>query len=310
MSTPRISVVIPTLNGKRDLEELLPVLNSQVVSGGHEILVIDSGSTDGTVQLCEAAGASVRSIPKSEFRHGTTRNLRAADAQGEVIVFLTQDALPRGERFLEALTAPLRKEGLVGCWARILPCVGDDPLTERTALAQPEAVDSAFTVQGDASWRGLSNEQRLARVRFNNVASAVRRDHFEVQPFEDVPFGEDLVWALAALDAGKSLRFTPEAVVEHAHRYSLAASFERNRVDAAFQRLHFDREVRSGWWSVVRGLGFEFGQDLRFILGQRPGGILHLLRSPFLRGSQVLGQLFGSRGWNPGSGEAATRQLN
>lgn len=282
----------------------------QRVAGGHEILVVDSTSKDGSARICEAAGASVTTIARADFRHGTTRNLRARDAQGEIIVFLSQDALPRGEDFLEKLIAPLEGDRVVGAWARSLPREDDDPLTERTALSQPEASDSEFALEGNAEWQAMSIESQLGLARFNNVASAVRRAYFDEHPFENTPFGEDLEWALSALGDGRTLKFVPGAVVLHAHRYSLAACFERNRVDAAFQRTRFGCKVRTGLVSVLRGLAFEVREDVRFILRRRPRGALHLLRSPFLRGAQVLGQLFGSRGWNTPGGEEATRKLN
>lgn len=283
---------------------------AQRVDGGYEVLVVDSSSTDESARVCEEAGASVVVIPRREFRHGATRNFRARDAQGEFIVFLTQDALPRGEDFLEKLVAPLVRAGVVGSWARILPREGDDPLTERTALSQPEASEIARSLEGDDKWRASSVDGQVGQVQFNNVASAVRRDYFIEHAFEDVAFGEDLAWALSALQDGRTLNFVPGAVVSHAHRYSLAACFERNRVDAAFQRTRFGRRVRPGLVSVLRGLAFEVREDARFILGRRQLGLLHLLRSPFLRGAQVLGQLFGSRGWNTPGGEEATRKLS
>lgn len=311
MTSPRVSVVLPTWNGKNDLEELLPVLTAQQVEGGHEILVVDSQSNDGSKELCEAAGVSVRTIDRSTFRHGGTRNLRAQDARGEFLVFLTQDALPQSSDFLAQLIAPmLSGEDVAGTWARIVPRPDDDALTMRTALAQPEAKDEALRVEGNAAWQSLPVSKQLERVRFNNVASAVRRSVFESMPFEDVAFGEDITWALSALEAGRTLCFAPSAVVAHAHRYGLSGSFERNRVDSAFQRLQFEHVVRPGILSFLRGWGFEVLADVRFILGRKPSSILQLLRSPFLRGAQVLGQLFGSKGWNLGSSDSATRRLN
>ena len=310
MGTPRISVILPTCEGRKDLEALLPVLIDQEVEGGHEVLVVDSASRDGSAELCEAAGASVTRIEREDFRHGATRNLRAHDARGEYLVFLTQDALPQGSDFLQKLVSPLTNSNVVGAWARILPRPSDDPLTRRTALAQPEASHSGFAIRGDGVWTQSSMAERLARVRFNNVASAVRRDYFESHVFEDVAFGEDLAWAISALDDGRELCFNPNAVVFHAHRYSLAESFERNRVDSAFQRVRFGRQVRRGLVSVLRGLAHETLADVRFILWRERAGVLHLCRSPFLRGAQVLGQLFGSRGWNLSGGEEATRKFN
>ncbi len=225
-------------------------------------------------------------------------------------MFLTQDSLPRDNKFLETLVAPLNEPNVVGAWARVLPRSDDDPLTERTALVQPEAAELGYAVKGDSKWKTTGVEERLLRVRLNNVASAARRDFFEENPFPDVAFGEDLAWALAALDSGRELRFVPQAVVSHAHRYSLSACFERNRVDAAFQRLQFGRLVRPSFGAVLRGLAYEVREDVRFILGRRKARALYLCWSPFLRGAQILGQFFGTRGWNSARGEEATRKIN
>ena len=74
--------------------------------------------------------------------------------------------------------------------------------------------------------------------------------------------------------------------------------FERYRVDAAFRRRECGERVRPGLLSVLRGVAHELREDLRFVRAR--GGWAHLARAPRLRGMQVLGQYFGSKGWNPG----------
>ncbi len=93
MSAPRssVSVVIPVLNGARYLRELLDALAAQ---GELELLVIDSGSRDGSQAIARAAGAQLLEIPPEQFGHGRTRNLGAERTSGELICFLTQDATP------------------------------------------------------------------------------------------------------------------------------------------------------------------------------------------------------------------------
>lgn len=306
MSAPRISIVLPTFQGERDLARLLPALASQVVEGGVEVLAVDSSSTDGSVARLEASGADVVVIPQAEFRHGATRTRRARDASGELLVFLTQDAVPARSDFLVKLTEPFADARIQGTWARILPHGDDDPLTARTALSQPEASDRSREVSADRE-----APERDSDIDFNNVASAIRRSFFAQHPFPEVAFGEDQAWAVEAVRAGARLKFCADAVVYHAHRYSVRQAFERNRVDAAFQRRQHGRVVRPHVGSVLKGLAHELWCDLRYVLGERPSGVLHLFRAPFLRGAQVLGQYFGSHGWNPGPrGEEATRALS
>ena len=87
----RVSVVIPVKDGRRYLEELLGALEREAPD---EVLVIDSGSSDGSVEIARAPGVEVLEIAPGEFCHGRTRNLGAERTTGELICFLTQDATP------------------------------------------------------------------------------------------------------------------------------------------------------------------------------------------------------------------------
>jgi rhamnosyltransferase len=295
MSDPRVSIILPTLNGERDLRRLLPMLARQEFAGGFEIRAIDSDSSDASRELLEQSGALVTRIPKSEFNHGPTRNRAARGARGEILVFLSQDALPRDEHFLAALVHAFDDERVAGAYARILPHEDDDALTKRTALDAPEASDVPESRDLDAigSLTKLAAEERARFVVFNNVASAIRRSVFERIPFPDVAFGEDSAWCAAALEAGHRIRFVPASVVLHAHRYTLRTAYERYRIDAEFQRRVHGRRVRPNLSSVVRGIAHEVRRDVAFV--SRHGRALQLLRSPALRTAQVLGQFRGSR---------------
>jgi len=295
MSDPRVSIILPTLNGERDLRRLLPMIARQEFAGGFEIRAIDSDSSDATRALLEDSGALVTRIARSEFKHGPTRNRAASGSRAELLVFLSQDALPRGEHFLAELARAFDDERVAGAYSRILPHDDDDPLTKRTVLDAPEASDVAWSRDLDAigSLANLAPRERARFVAFNNVASAIRRSVFEKIPFPDVAFGEDSAWAAAALEAGHRIRFAAESVVLHAHRYDMRGAFERYRIDAAFQRETHGHIVRPNLVSVARGIAHEIRRDVQFVA--RHGGELHLLRSPALRTAQVLGQYSGSR---------------
>src|SRR5215475_2730683 len=92
-----VTVAIPVLNGAEYLDEVLGAVRSQDVEREVELLVVDSGSTDGSLEIAERHAARVHEIPKSEFSHGGTRNLMMRLAQGEHVAFLTQDATPAHE---------------------------------------------------------------------------------------------------------------------------------------------------------------------------------------------------------------------
>ena len=305
---PRVSVILPTLNAAGHLPRLLPALRAQVLPAdwnGFELCAVDSSSEDDTRALLVEFGALVRTIERSDFGHGRTRNLAAGDARGEFLVFLSQDALPEGRDFLRALVEPLADDPrTAGTWARVLPHADDDPLTRRTVLDLAEAASEGFAreLEPGARLAALGAAEREALVRFNNVASAIRASIWRELPLPDVPFGEDFGWAARALEAGHRLRFVPEAVARHAHRYGPLEAFRRYRTDAAFHRVVHGRRVRPTLASALRGLGFEWRRDLAFLFGPAafdstgPAWLGAFLGSPFLRAAQVAGQYAGSRG--------------
>lgn len=303
MPQPTISILIPTLNAERDLERLLPALLAQRRWQECELCVIDSSSSDCTRQILRARGARVQRIERSQFRHGATRNQLVGLAKAEHCVFLSQDALPVGSDFLDELLRPLSDARVAGVTARVLPHPEDDPLTARTVLAAPEAASESKVhelPQGHATWPE-DPLQRGELLRFNNVASCLRRSVLLELPFPDVPFGEDVAWAARVLSRGWRTAFAAKAVVQHAHRYTPTQAFERYRVDAVFQRRTHGLRVRPNLYSVLRGIAYEMREDLRH-LSREGGMIANLWRSPALRVAQVVGQYCGSRGWNPRRG--------
>lgn len=75
-----------------------------------EVIVLDSESRDGTPKLARDAGASLHTISRTTFGHGSVRNYAATYANGEILVFMTQDVTPLDNQFLINLVRPLSKD--------------------------------------------------------------------------------------------------------------------------------------------------------------------------------------------------------
>lgn len=218
-----ISVVIPVKNGGLDLVRCLDAIARQEVDEEVEVVVVDSGSDDGSVQRAQRFGARVHQIPAEEFTHGGARNLGIALARGEIVVFTTQDAYAADETWLAALTAPLRRgdEQVAGVYGRQLP---------HDAAIPSERFFLDFLYGADPRTQRLASPERLSfeATLFSNVNAAAPRAVLERFAFaDDLVMSEDQEWSRRVLLAGLEIVYEPRAVVRHSHAYSLVGAFRR-----------------------------------------------------------------------------------
>jgi len=221
---PAVTVAIPVRDGGPRLRAVLAAIASQRTSRAVELLVCDSGSTDGSVQLARAAGARLIEIEPSSFSHGATRNLLTSEARGGHVVFLTQDARPASENWLETLLAGFEvaeDAGLV--FGPYLPLPGASVAVRRelTAWFASFATGDEPSVDRLAPGeRDLPALQFLGRrAFFTDANGAISRAAWERVPFRDVPYAEDHQLALDMLRAGFAKVYVPQAGVEHSHDY-------------------------------------------------------------------------------------------
>ncbi len=217
-----ISIVIPVKNGGSDLARCLKGIGGQVLDEQVETVIVDSGSSDGSLELAREHGAIVREIAPHEFSHGSARNLGASLAQGELLVFISQDAYPVDEHWLSRLSAPLRADPAVaGVYGRQLPHDGATP-PERYFL------DFLYGPEPRRQRASGSQELTMQTTLFSNVNAAIRRELWERFPFvEDIVMSEDQDWSRRVLLEGFTIAYEPAAAVRHSHNYTLKGAFRR-----------------------------------------------------------------------------------
>ena len=237
--SPLVSIVIPTLNGGLTLRRLLDAIGAQVTDFHREILAMDSGSTDGSLDALSAHGASVTCLSRNGFNHGETRNSGLARARGEFAVLIVQDAVPAGNDWLSELIRPLQHDPtLAGTFARQQPWPDASRLTThylmRWAASRPEPRTLA-SLTGSEFVRMTPGERHLA-CAFDNVCSCIRLSVWRTHPFRATPIAEDLEWAKDVLTSGYRLGYVPSARVWHSHERSVG--YELQRTYRVHQRLH------------------------------------------------------------------------
>jgi rhamnosyltransferase len=234
VGSPKVSIVIPTLNAGFGFEALLEGLCTQRTDFDYEIVVLDSGSTDGTAELALRYGASVYRVSRAEFDHGGTRNLGISLSEGEYVTLIVQDAVPLDERWLAAMVEDLDQDGLIaGVYGRQVPRSGCSPLTRVlvNGWATADLERREQFVNDPELYRALSPKERWLLATFDNVSSCLRRSVWEKIPFERTNFGEDLRWGKMVVEEGYKLVYEPRSAVFHSHERGVAYDLRRHYVD-------------------------------------------------------------------------------
>jgi len=226
------SVVIPTKNGARWIGECLQAVYSQEGVGRVEVVMVDSGSTDGTLEIARKFPVRIVEIPAEDFHHARTRNYAATLAAGKYLVFLSQDAIPANCSWLKVMLQNFADGAVGAAYGRQIPKAG-------STLERHEALNTMYGSQRVV--KDPSSKQRLGYryYHFSDANAAIRREVWEATRFpEDLKVFEDLGIAKRILDAGWHIVYEPEASVVHSHNHTTVELFKRYfDIGYTFERL-------------------------------------------------------------------------
>jgi len=252
----KLSVIIPTLNAERWITRQLDMLLVQTVEP--EIIVIDSGSVDATLDIVARYAERIRllQIPHESFDHGGTRDFALRQSTGDLVCFFTQDALPTDERCLEKLLSAFSFPDIAAAFGRQIA---------RPDAPEYEKLTRAFNYPDQPRvWR----EEDIPRYGvksyfFSNVCAAYRRDVYLAVGGFDTPIisNEDMMMAAKLLHAGYALAYAPDAAVVHSHRYTLEEELRRNirigKVLEQYRERLTDTDAETEGWRMLRYVGGE-----------------------------------------------------
>jgi len=201
------------------VQRTLDSVFAQDYPGAVEMVHIDSGSKDGTVEAAASHGVDTRTIDQADFHHGRTRNQGADLASNPILVYLTQDAVPAGNQWLRNLVAPFQDPRVGGVYGKQTPPEGMGELRRYAMLClYPDTREVRDLAEVD--------RPTVAMTRFSNANCAVRRDLCRAIRFpEDVLVCEDhgMCWGL--LQAGQRVVYEPAAEVIHGHERRILDEF-------------------------------------------------------------------------------------
>jgi rhamnosyltransferase len=215
------SILILTKNEARNISHCLDAVLSQESPSRPEVILIDSGSSDHTVQIAGRYPVQLYRIAAESFHHARTRNLAAELAQGEYLVYLAADALPCSSRWLGALLRNFEDSTVGAVYGRHVP--RPDASIERQGVLSTMYSDTRL-VKSAACKADLGYRY----YHFSTVNCAIRKEVWQQTRFpHDLNVCEDVAIASRIQDAGWKIIYEPEAAVYHTHEFSSLRLFRR-----------------------------------------------------------------------------------
>ena len=211
----RVSILLRTLNESQHLPEMLRAVQTQHLAADIEWILVDSGSTDTTLDIAWQFGmAHILTLPPAEFSFGRALNAAAGKASGEILVALSAHACPAHERWLAFLLGHFDSVQVGGVYGRQLP---------RRDAWPPVRVDYERCYGPESVVH-----ESVANVFFSNANAAFRRSLWERFPFDEtLPACEDQAWARCVVDAGYRIVYDSRATVYHSHNESARQTYRR-----------------------------------------------------------------------------------
>lgn len=263
MTTPSLSVVIPTLNVENEIDSLLDTIEAQSLKP-LDIVVVDSSSDDGTVdEVAKHPCVNLIRIERKEFNHGSTRDMALRRSAGEFVCFLTQDAVPASNLYLERLVAPfLADDSIALVTGRQLP---------KADARRFEQLVRKFNYPNVPSVRSKSDLPKYGIKTFfaSDTCSAYRRTaYLECGGFDHVNTNEDMLMAARFIASGLKVAYEPSAEVYHSHNLAPSQQFARNRAVGMFLESHaedlmYASEIGEGG-RLVKAVSSELLREGRF----------------------------------------------
>ncbi len=211
-----ISVVIPVKNAGDDLRNLLSMMRNQKGFKKIEIIVVDSGSTDDSINIANSFGAKIVPISPVEFSHSVSRNIGAKNATGEYILFTVQDALPSSDSWLNRIFTVMLDNEVVAVSCTETPRIDADLFYKALSWSHNKFMEAE---NQDRIMTKPKIEHHLAYKKngqLNNIACLISKDVFMKYGFRG-DYAEDLDLGLRLIRDGYRLAIMGSTKIAHSH---------------------------------------------------------------------------------------------
>ena len=295
MSDPLVSIILRSYNEGWALRDTLPTIAAQDYPN-HELIVIDSGSTDGSPELIRAAHpAHFIQIASADYNPSRVMNQGMRLARADYCIFLNADATPMGRCWLRPLATALLNPKAAAVFGRQIP--------------RPDC-QAVYACDYDRCF-GPNRESVSWPHFFSMVSSGLRRDIWAKRGFlEKLQYAEDHEYTLWCKKEGWEVVYVEDSIVMHSHNYTPAQAYKRSFGDARAHAASFEGPPEHYNFLQTLALGWiwDMGRDLRFCMRHRR--LKEWPHAAFIRLQQRRGLLAGFRqGWQDyrGVSESASK---
>jgi rhamnosyltransferase len=283
MSDPLVSIILRSYNEGWALKETLPALRAQNYRNW-ELIAIDSGSTDGSIDLLRQFGPRhFKQIQSHEYNPSRVMNWGMQVAQSNFGIFINADATPQGDNWLRPLVNALADPKTAAVFGRQIP--------------RPDC-QAVYACDYERCF-GERRESTKWDHFFSMVSSGLRKDIWCKRGFlEKLQYAEDDEYTRWAKAHGYNVVYVPESVAMHSHNYTAQQAYKRSFGDARALAASWQNDPGYfNWWRTI-GLGWlsDFRHDLEFCA--RHGRWSELPHAGKIRWHQRRGKLDGfKQGW-------------
>lgn len=263
-----VSIIIPTKNGGKLLEKTLKAVFSQKTKYSYEVICVDSGSKDETLDIIKEFDCKLYTIPPEEFGHGKTRNYGASKGTGEYIIFITQDAVPATDTWLENFIDAMKlDDDIVGGFGIHYPYEDCNLFDKRDLTIHFQGFGSDNTIYYLEDKERYDREEgyRHLLAFFSDNNSCLKRAVWEQYPYDDVDFAEDQIWARKMIEMGYKKVYCPYAPVYHSHNYKVSSYagryFDEYR---SLYKLHHYLIVNK-WYRIIPNMYRHIKSDWSYV---------------------------------------------
>jgi len=296
---PLVTVVIPVKNAVSIIGRVLTAVQSQRTEWPWDVLVIDSGSNDGTLEVIRGfADVRLVQIPPHEFGHGRTRNLGVELSDGDFVAFLTHDAIPANDAWLQNLVAPMLEDArIAGVFGRHIAHDGANPCVRRELEGHFKNLRRAgsFICLDDAQRYAVDQGYRQLLHFYSDNNSCLRKAVWREIPYPEVDFAEDQLWAKRIIERGYAKGYAHDAVVKHSHEYGIWETFQRSFDEASAFRSYFGYVLATSPRQALTSAAACARRDFGFMLRHESGGLRKAIGVAFSNVAKQAGYFLGAR---------------